>query len=156
MTDEINVQSKEKIDQKETVNNVQVENVPSAAMVVNPQRPTFLSILCILTYIGSGLYILGALITTVLSGVLEAIGTQIPSELSMLIPDTGLFAGIIILLAAVASLVGAIKMWKLQKIGFTIYAIAQVVMLVAAFGVMSLIFTGLFIGLYFMNLKHMK
>lgn len=156
MTDQANVQSTEMVDQKETVNNVQVENVPNTTMNVQPQRPTFLAVLCILTFIGSGLSIIGALISTILSGVLEAIGANIPSELSLLIPDTGLFAGIIVLLAAVASLVGAIKMWKLQKIGFTMYAIAQVVMLIAAFGVMSLIFTGLFVGLYFMNLKHMK
>lgn len=155
MTDQTNVQSEQMVDKKETVNNVQVGNVANST-AVSIGRPTFLTVLCILTFIGSGLSILGALITTILSGLLEAVGAQIPSELSMLMPDTGMFAGIILLLAAVASLVGAIKMWKLQKIGFIMYAGAQVVMLIAGFGVMALIFTGLFIGLYYMNLKHLK
>lgn len=156
MTDQSNVQQQNVVEEKPHVNNVNVGNVPNAGTPVGSERPTFLTVLCILTFIGSGLAIIGGLLSTVLSGALELLGGQIPSPFDMLVPETGLFVGIVLLLAAVASLVGAIKMWKLQKLGFMIYAAAQVVALVLGFGVMSLIFTGLFIGLYYMNLKHLK
>lgn len=156
MTDQTNVQQQEIVEEKQQVNNVNVGQVPNTGTPVVTQRPTFLTVLCILTFIGSGLSVIGALFTSVFSGVMEAIGAQLPSELSMFMPDTGLFVGLIILLAAVASFVGAIKMWKLQKVGFAMYVIAQAVMLVSDFGLWSLVFTGLFIGLYAMNLKYMK
>jgi len=63
---------------------------------------------------------------------------------------------ILLVLLAATSLYGAITMWKLKKMSFYIYAGAQVVMLAISFGILGLIFTVLFIVLYYLNMKHMS
>ena len=62
------------------------------------------------------------------------------------------FARIIALL----SLAGAIQMWKLKKLGFYIYAAANVIMLVMGFGIFALIVTAAFLVMYYLNLKAME
>lgn len=74
------------------------------------QRPTFLTVLCILTFIGSGLGVLG--------GLLGLIGS---SALGMFAPQGTMIVTIIGLLAAALCLFGAVKMWGLYKQGFMIY-----------------------------------
>ena len=62
---------------------------------------------------------------------------------------------------AAASLFGAIKMWKLEKLGFFIYAGASVVGIILpmvfglGFSAMGAVFPILFIVLYYLNVKHM-
>jgi len=156
MTDEIKIQPKKMVDEKETVNSVKVgnvSNVSSSTLAVKSERPTFLSVLCVLTFIGSGLSLLGYLFTAVFSTLLGSLLDSIPS---FLLPDIGITSGIIGLVAAAASLYGAIKMWKLEKIGFYLYTAAQVVMLVLSFGIFGFILTALFVVLYGLNLKHLK
>ncbi len=120
--------------------------------VQTTQRPVFLTVLCILTYIGSGLGLLFGLIGLVAAGAIESFASYLP------IPgvDSGIFKAIISLILIAGSLFGAIQMWKLKKLGFYIYAAANVILLIMSFGIMSLIFTALFIVLYGLNLKHME
>jgi hypothetical protein len=75
-------------------------------------RPTFLTVLCILTFIGAGFGILGGLIglagTSTMSSGLETIE----------IPKIYTFIGLI---STALGLAGAILMWNLKLKGFFIY-----------------------------------
>ncbi len=74
-------------------------------------RPTFLTVLCILTFIGSGLGVLG--------GLLGLIGS---SALAMFAPvGNSMLITILTLGSSVLCLFGAIKMWGLSKQGFMLY-----------------------------------
>jgi hypothetical protein len=114
-------------------------------------RPGFLTALCILSYIGCGLAIIGGLVAiTTLSGILN-------------------------LVAALICLWGVIQMWKLKKMGFYIYLVGEIAPLIISIatigfaglfnfagGLMALtvafgfIFSLLFIILYAVNLKHLS
>jgi len=120
-------------------------------------RPGFLTALCILTFIGSGLGALFMLLATVGMGTLLA---SIPGMDALMGGGTAYFAvGTII---AAASLFGAIQMWKLKKMGFFIYAGANVVGIILplvfglSFSAMGAFFPVLFIVLYYLNVKHMN
>tara|TARA_B100000809_G_C15115916_1_gene522423 strand:- start:1572 stop:1985 length:414 start_codon:yes stop_codon:yes gene_type:complete len=120
-------------------------------------RPTFLTVLCVLTFIGSGLGVLFGLLLTFGLGTMLA---SIPGMEAALAGGTAYFAtGTVI---AAASLYGAIQMWKLQKLGFFIYAGASVVGILSPllfglpFSIAGAIVPGLFIVLYYLNVKHMS
>jgi hypothetical protein len=74
------------------------------------QRPTFLTVLCILTFIGSGLGILG--------GILGLVGS---AALSFFAPQGTMVVQLIGLAASALCLFGAIQMWGLKKQGFLMY-----------------------------------
>lgn len=78
--------------------------------VASGSRPTFLTVLCILTFIGSGLGVIG--------GLMGLIGS---SALGMFAPQGTMIVTIIGLIAAALCLFGAVKMWGLYKQGFMIY-----------------------------------
>ncbi|MBI3133127.1 MAG: hypothetical protein HYZ14_00485 [Bacteroidetes bacterium] len=115
-------------------------------------RPTFLTVLCILTFIGSGLGVLG--------GILGLVGS---SALARFAPSGGLMIWTLLGLAAAGlCLFGAIQMWGLKKQGFMLYvagvALSIVVSLINVFtmpdlggsalgsSVESAMWTGVFIG----------
>ena len=63
----------------------------------------------------------------------------------------------------ILSLIGVIKMWKLQKSGFMIYVVATVAAMVMGIvysgvtaSMMGIVFSVLFVVLYGLNLKHLK
>lgn len=126
------------------------------------KRPTFLTVLCILTFISSGLgtllYILAAIAFGVVGGMLESI----PGMDAIASAGAAFFA--VAGLLSAASLFGAIQMWKLKKTGFFIYAGANFVAWVLPmimidgwpFDIMGLFWVALFITLYGLNLKHMS
>lgn len=74
-------------------------------------RPTFLTVLCILTFIGSGLGVLGGLLGLVGS---SALATFAPA-------GGGMLWSVVALIAAGLCLFGAIQMWGLKKQGFMLY-----------------------------------
>jgi len=115
------------------------------------QRPTFLTVLCILTFIATGLGLLFGLIGLVAAGAIESFSQYLPVGV-----DGGIFKAIITLVLVAASLYGAIQMWKLKKLGFYIYAGANVIMLILGFSIWSLIITAAFIVMYYLNLKAME
>jgi len=118
------------------------------------KRPGFLTALCILTYIGSGLSLLFGILFIVAAAYIASLLSGIPGMESMGGDNTMMV--IVGVLLSAASIVGAAMMWKLKKMGFYIYAAAQVIALVIGFSVMGLIFTALFIVLYYLNFKHME
>ena len=97
-----------------------------------PQRPTFLTVLCILTFIGSGLGVLG--------GLLGLIGS---SALATFSPVAGgsVIWSILALVAAGLCLFGAIQMFQLKKQGFMLYvtgsAISIAISIINAFIITS-------------------
>jgi hypothetical protein len=115
------------------------------------QRPTFLTVLCILTFISSGLGVLFGIIGLVAAGAIESFAAYLPVGV-----DGGIVKSIISLVLVAASLYGAIQMWKLKKLGFYIYAAANVILLVMSFGIFGLIITAAFIVMYYLNLKAME
>jgi hypothetical protein len=94
------------------------------------KRPTFLTVLCILTFIGSGLGVLG--------GILGLVGS---SALAMFAPAGGtVVVSIIALLSSVLCLFGAIQMWGLKKMGFMLYLGGSVLSIIV--GVMNAMSVG--------------
>jgi hypothetical protein len=105
-----------------------------------PERPTFLKVLCILTFVNCGIMILIYFLGSLALGVsgeraeeaMEKISQSYP-QLQLQLPTgdpSELFHQIgmiclICLLANIASLIGAIMMWNLNKIGFFIYVVAE-------------------------------
>ena len=139
-----------------------------------PKRPTFLTVLCILSFIAAGLGVIGyvtvltamgaasAIASSGMEGVSDEASAAISNAMSSM-PSAGLTWAYIIVgfLTTLVSLFGVIKMWKLQKIGYFMYvgsAVASMVMgvIYSGFGVMGVIFPVLFIVLYGLNLKHLK
>ena len=85
------------------------------------ERPTFLTVLCILTFIGSGLGVLG--------GLLGLIGA---SFLAAFAPVGGILIQLIGLAAAGLCLFGAVQMWGLKKQGFMMYVAGAVLSIVGS------------------------
>jgi hypothetical protein len=150
------------------------------------ERPTFLTVLCILSFIWAGFGILaggmgyvgmkmiesGALEEMVASsGDTNAIAqleeAQAKFEESGL--DAGQTANLILLsvVLSIAAFIGVLMMWKLKRTGFWVYAATAVIGLVAPLlfggnldmsisGIVISAISILFIALYALNLKHMR
>lgn len=149
------------------------------AVPAKPQRPDFLKILCIFSFIACGLWILGgtfgALGTlSIDQETLDKVWPQItennPQFESMdgmeFMHAFGMWC-IYMVIANVFSLVGVIMMWRLERIGFFIYVVAELSTHFfsldvpgkndSAVGtVFSVLIDLVFIAMYFVNLKHMN
>ena len=136
-------------------------------------RPAFLKVLCILTWVGSGIGLI--------SGLLAIIGSSASESAIRSLGDATLenmkmiqYAG---LACKVLCIIGSVMMWQLKKAGFFIYLIGEVAPLVLSFillgslastggpvtggiaaaaGVIGAIFPVAFVIMYAANLKHMK
>jgi pilus assembly protein TadC len=131
-------------------------------------RNKFLTVLCILTYIGSGLSIIGGIVYALFLDEILLTFEANPSEMSQALYDSlsimpkGYFAAEALL--AAISILGAVFMWKLRKIGFHLYTIANILILglpiffgIGQFNFFNLMaITGPFIAMYALNLKQMK
>ncbi|MBO4403304.1 MAG: hypothetical protein J5792_06470 [Bacteroidales bacterium] len=133
------------------------------------ERPTFLMVLCILTFIGSGISLISNLVVTAtyemipdmlasMKDYFEQAGTDI--EDAQLLPKTGYL--ITALLNAV-SIVGAAFMMGMRKLGFHIYTGAQALLLLVpvliahqGLNYAGLFFTVVFVTLYATFLKKMR
>ena len=129
------------------------------------RRPELLTILCILSFVGSGLAVFSNLFIYMsfdeVITIIEDYELGLP-EFEMIMSGgkrffiTGFFLYSI-------SLLGAIQMWKLRKIGFHLYTVAQIFILLLPvvfieayqFSVISLLLTIAFVLAYFSNLKFM-
>jgi len=126
------------------------------------KRPGFLTLLCVLTFIGSGAALLSNLITPVFLPIfIEAIRSNamfanlIETYEQML--EIPIWQYYFLAIFCATSILGAIYMLKMKRIGFHIYAISQVIQICigqfligGAFkpNLFSLFVTLLFIGLY--------
>lgn len=141
------------------------------------ERPQFLSVICVLSFIGSGFWLLFSLVGMLAAGpILNVISElvlnnseklQNLSEKDMeglqMISSLGkgmIIAGFAVsLLLASLSLFGAIKMWNLQKSGFILYCIANGLILgfnLLTFNIIGVLIVGGFIVMYAVNRKHLR
>ena len=130
------------------------------------KRPELLTVLCILTFIGSGLGVLSNFfVSTSYSSVQELAASGVlkfPGMDIFLSIDQSYFVTGFILFSV--SLFGAYKMWKLKKIGFHFYTIAQILLLIVPYMYISnngfpyfgFIISATFVILYGKNLKYMS
>lgn len=144
------------------------------------QRPVFLTVLCILTFVGAGLAIISALFSVLTMGQIESSFGQMNEALSEVDMDFSnsyrwvKISYVLNLCGGLLCLAGALFMWKLKKIGFFIYILGQLLPLFGSFMTMNSINLGVFAGfgivmtvigmlfpiafiiMYGLNLKHMK
>ena len=99
-----------------------------------PQSTGFLRFLCILTFLGSGLamfayFIIGAFYNVFLSADMKALGED-EQELIRIMLSAGKMFFLLSAFLYALSLFGSILMWKLRKIGFHLYSLAQIMLLI--------------------------
>ena len=158
----------------------------TSTMAAAPKRPQFLTILCILSFIGVGFSVIGGLIgyaalKFIGSGKLDDLLSQSADPSAMLKFDdakaqmmaTGLSLdqlGHLALIGsalALVSLLGVIMMWKLKRSGFYLYTLVQLVGLTAPLimgghldmewkAMIGMVITAAFIIMYALNLKAMR
>ena len=130
-----------------------------------PKRPVFLTVVCILSFVGIGFAIIGYAGAFALLGVAEAGMSAAVENGATVTASTGMLWAYIIVgfISAIVSLIGVIQMWKLKKSGFMLYTAAAVVgiilsVMVYGFGasVMGIVFSAAFVIMYGLNLKHMS
>ncbi|HEV8080539.1 MAG TPA: hypothetical protein VGP43_07500 [Chitinophagaceae bacterium] len=162
---------------------------------IPPQRPVFLKVLCILTFIGSGYGIINGVVTYFKANDISKFVTEVKAEMknkiskkkktndtisvsfagnvvnnmsAMATPDNLRKMAIGTVISSILCLLGAILMWNLRKVGFYIYVIGTILIIVLPFYLFGINFlTNLsvgaqgFIGIIFvifyaMNIKSMK
>jgi hypothetical protein len=160
-----------------------MEEQGSNSLPVTKKRPEFLTVLCILSYVGIGFAFFGALVNILInaSGRSMMFMQHSNSVFGKIIDNQDEYirmqhiTGIIGIIAALVCLAGVIMMWKLMKTGYFIYIVGEIappVVSLSLYGhsgfgemfaslymmglVISFIFPIAFIILYGVNLKHMK
>lgn len=134
-------------------------------------RPVFLTVLCILSFIAAGFAVFGYITVITLMGAATALtsgmeameGMEGMSALTTATPSAGMTWAYVIVgfVTTIVALIGVLKMWKLKKQGFMIYAGASIVSLImsivySGFGVVGAVITIGFIVMYYLNVKHMS
>jgi flagellar biogenesis protein FliO len=160
----------------ESMEEKQAENVEQQEPA-KKERPTFLTVLCILSFIGVGIVVISSLVGLLAgkagSMIMEAAesveGMQDIPEMEP-VSNAVRYASTlsaINLICALIVLVGVIMMWNLKKLGYYIYVPAEIAPVIfgfiligggmfgGLFAALSAIFPILFIILYGLNVKHM-
>lgn len=140
------------------------------------QRPVFLTVLCVLTFVGSAVYIVYAAFTLLGYSQLDNVGSSLMNGIDdefwrynrwVKIERYSMIAG------GFGCVVGAVLMLRMRKTGFYIYVASQIVPLVVGFFtansmgnflggfqfvsfILWSIFPAGFIILYSLNYKHLK
>jgi hypothetical protein len=144
------------------------EPILPAVPEAKPKRPNLLTVLCILTFIGSGMNFFSSIVIAAFyNSFTEVVRTlaekfSIPGiDLILESPPSFFFTSGILY---VFSFAGAFLMWNLKKIGFHVYTIAQILLILAPMYFLNLpgpslfdiLFSGMFVILYSINLKNLK
>ncbi len=99
---------------------------------VVPKRSNFLMVLCILTWVGSGLTILVYAYLYLMMGqmlrALKAFGGSRPDELNWV-----MWQYLIGAIVPIFCIVGAVLMWKLKRVGFYVYLLGQLTPILLSF-----------------------
>lgn len=143
-----------------------------------PQRPAGLSVACVLSFINAGWQILANIVTFLMYNLMKEIG-QSEEYLEMMekfapnVDDiesamqaqfaVSRMSYLVQALLYVGSFIGVLYMWRLQKKGFHIYAISQILILIATALLVTsvtgasmtgaVIMTAVWIGIYYMYYK---
>jgi hypothetical protein len=132
------------------------------------KRPLLLTVLCILTFIGSGLNIFSSLFIGIFFEQFVSVALEIAEKFNLpgvesitQAPRLFFFSSA---LFYIGSLAGAVFMWNMRKIGFHIYTVSQILLIIAPMYFMKLpgpsllevILSALFIILYSIHLRLMR
>jgi hypothetical protein len=132
------------------------------------KRPNLLTILCILTFIGSGLNAFSNLMVFIFFDASMKFAAELVKAFKM--PGMDLFLNATPIYFVVTALInaiavgGAIQMWQLRKLGFHIYTVSQILVILAPMfffhfpgpDFFSIVLCGIFVLLYSYNLKKMS
>ena len=133
-----------------------------------PARPVLLTVLCTLTFIGSGMNLISGLLVSVFFDTFTSLMTALSKSMSLPGMDLLLEARPSFFLfnsfCYGLSLTGAWMMVNLKKTGFHLYTIAQILLILAPMyflkmpgpSVFDLILSGIFVILYALQLKYMS
>jgi hypothetical protein len=132
------------------------------------KRPNLLTIICILTFVGSGMNFISNIIIFIFFDTFKVVAANLAKSLNlpgmdMLIDGPSIFFAASALIYA-GAISGTILMWQLRKIGFHVYTVSQILLVIAPMyffklpgpGLMDVLLAGVFILLYSMNLKSMS
>ncbi|MEI6898287.1 MAG: hypothetical protein WCL00_00285 [Bacteroidota bacterium] len=132
-----------------------------------PDSMTLLKVLCILTFVGSGIQAISNLAVAAFFDqfILVAkslMGTFKLPGLELIMQSRPLFFGLSSLFY-VGSFFGALMMWNLKKSGFHIYTVSQILLLLTPMyffhlpgpSVFDMLISGIFVYLYSRNRKFM-
>ena len=130
------------------------------AEILPPQRPVFLKVLCMLTFIGSGYGIINATVTyfkaDTISEMVAKTRVKVNDDISkkkrgndtgsvnftrkifanmsvMMTPDNLRRSSVTNIITSVICLLGAFLMWKLRRIGYYIYILGTLVSIILPF-----------------------
>lgn len=145
------------------------------------QRPGFLKVLCILSFIGTGIGLIWGIMNyftykaaaSLSEGIMEGAGDAreaMDAAMGAMGIDMGAMATstLIVALLNIVIFFGVLQMWKMKKTGFYIYTAGQVISIIVPFAMvgggalggmmlfMGAIFPIAFIIMYGLNLKHMS
>lgn len=137
-----------------------------------PKRTELLKVLCILTFIGSGISAFANLIMFITiddwklayeNGLFESFDKLFQDEALQILMNVNPRFYLLQALIYVASLAGAMLMWNLKKMGFHVYTVAQILLLITynlylpsqPFPFLPLLLSITFILLYSRNLSVM-
>ena len=131
------------------------------------KRPTLLTVLCILTYIGSGLNAFSNLMVFIFFDVSMKFGAEMVKAfklpgMEMFLSAKPEYFAVTAVINAIA-VAGALRMWQLRKQGFHIYTVSQILLILAPMyffklpgpDFFSIVIGGIFVLLYGSNLKKM-
>ena len=140
---------------------------PDQVQETKPEHPKLLTILCSLTFLGSGINFVSSIMITVFYDQFIILAESITKSfhlpgLEMDLEGKSAFFAISALIYSV-SFAGAILMWKLKKAGFHVYTISQILLILLPMyffnlpmpSLLDIILSGSFIILYSSNLKYM-
>lgn len=145
-----------------------MEEIPGTSLPpATPKRPQILNILCILTFVGSGMNLVSGLVIGLNFDLFQIVVAELAEKIDLPGMDLILSAPrLYFFLSAIlyaGSITGAIYMFKTKKTGFHVYTISQILLLIAPMyffklpgpSILDLILTGVFIVLYSTQLKNM-
>ena len=143
-----------------------------------PQRPNGLTIACVLSFINAGLQFISNIFSYLAYNVMHEVGQseEYYEMMEKFMPDMEQFetvmeaqlavpriSYILTALLFAASFVGVPYMWRLQKKGFHIYAISQILMLIVTALIVvpitgdsmmgAVVMTAIWIGIYYIYYK---
>lgn len=140
------------------------------------ERPVFLTVLCILTFVGSALYIVYSLFALSSYNALDDLNATFPSDLDesfIKYMRWMKFERYTSIVGSIGCIIGAVFMLKMKRLGFYLYVISQAAPIVIGFFaanslgnffggfqfisfILYSIFPVGFIILYSLNYKHLK
>ena len=157
---------------------------PSSQTFIQAERPSFLTILCILSFVGIGVYLVIDLFSyftysvkenqEILNSLKSDGGQDLNPAMNDMMGALGLVDyekqatySLISAIINIPILIGVLFMWKQRKIGFWIYVVFEasqaIIPIVMGLGLIAvvksmivLMFAIIFIILYAINLRHLK